>query len=265
MRRGLGGVTGAVALAVAFASPAAAQDVPPIVTDRPDQTESPFAVPRGSVQLEAGGLHELGSGDAGGRLTVVGSILARIGVAAPVELRMGFAGWERATADGSDATGFGDLNLGLKVVLREGEGLAPSAALLGTVLLPVGEAEVRAPGVDPVLRAALAHDLGGSFSLGYNVGAAWVTTEEGDAESTHVEGLYTVSLGRGFGSRAGAFVEAFGTIAPSDGHASSHALDGGVTFEVRPNVQLDASLGLGLDAASPQWFVGLGISVRIPR
>jgi len=258
-------VTGAVALAVALASPAVAQDVPPIVTDRPDQTESPFAVPRGSVQFEAGGLHELGSGDAGGRLTVVGSILARIGVAAPVELRMGFAGWERATAEGSEATGFGDLNLGLKVVLREGEGLAPSVALLGTVLLPVGDAEFRAAGVDPVVRAALAHDLGGSFSLGYNVGAAWVTRENGDVESTRVDGLYSVSLGRALGSRFGAFLEAFGALAFSSDYPSSHALDGGVTFGMRPNVQLDAAVGVGLTDEAPQWFVGVGMAVRIPR
>jgi hypothetical protein len=259
--------SGAAAVALALvAGPATAQGVPPIATDRPDQSESPFVVPRGYAQFEAGALHEVGSGNAGGRLTTVGSILARFGVAAPVELRVGFAGWERATAEGLEPIeGFSDLSLGLKVVLREGEGLAPSIALLGTMLLPVGDAEFRAAGVDPVVRAALAHDLGGAFSLGYNLGAAWVTTADGDAESMYVEALYSVSLARALGSRLGAFVEAFGAVAPSSEYPSSHALDGGVTFGMRPNVQLDAAAGVGLTGDAPQWFVGVGIAVRIPR
>jgi hypothetical protein len=265
MRAGARGAAG-VALTVLPAI-LAAQQQPPLVTDRPDQTESPVVVRPGYVQLEAGALHEVGADSAAGRLTEVGSVLARIGLAGAVELRLGFLGWQRAAAPGAEpARGFSDLSVGFKVALREGEGLSPSAAVIGTMLVPVGQEALRAEGVDPEVRLAIAHDLGGAFSLGYNLGAAWATTVDGaGTASTHVAGLYTLVLARSFGGRVGAFVEAFGTVTPSDEHPSSHGLNGGITFGVRPNLQLDASVGMGLDRAGPEWFAGLGIAVRLPR
>jgi Putative MetA-pathway of phenol degradation len=261
-----GAIAAAVTAAMLLAAPAAAQNVPPLVTDRPDQTESPVVVPRGMVQFEAGGLHEVANAGAG-RVTSVASLLARAGLFGRVELRLGFLGWQRATASGADArAGFGDLSVGMKVALRDGDGLDPAAAVLASALVPVGDPDFRAAGVDPELRVALAHDLGGAFSLGYNVGAAWVTTESGaGTETRHVEGLYTLTVGRSFGTRLGAFVEAFGNVAPSNANPSSHGVDGGLTFGVRPNVQLDAAAGFGLDDAGPAWFLGMGVAVRIPR
>lgn len=59
---------------------------------------------------------------------------------------------------------------------------------------------------------------------------------------------------------------AVGTLAPAADGASRHApLDGGVTFAALPNVQLDATVGLGLNAAATDWFLGLGVSARVPR
>jgi len=255
-----------VMAAVLLAAPAAAQTAPPLVTDRPDQTESPIVVPRGMVQFEAGGLYEVANAGAG-RVTSIASLLARAGLFGRVELRLGFLGWQRATAAGADArAGFGDLSVGMKVALRDGNGFDPAAAVLASALVPVGDPDFRAAGVDPELRVALAHELGGEFSLGYNVGAAWVTTAGGAGTgSNHVEGLYTLTVGRSFGTRLGAFLEAFGNVAPSDAAPSSHGIDGGLTFGVRPNMQLDAAAGFGLDDAGPAWFLGVGVAVRIPR
>jgi len=267
MRRGDACValTSAVAAVMLIAAPAAAQNAPPLVTDRPDQTESPVVVPRGMVQFEAGGLHEVANAGAG-RATSVASVLARAGLSRRVELRLGFLGWQRVTsAAGDPRAGLGDLSVGLKVGLRDGAGVDPAVAVLASAVVPVGHPDFRAAGVDPELRVALAHELGGAFSLGYNVGGAMVTTERGDTESSHVEGLYTLTVGRSLGGGLGAFVEVFGNVAPSDALPSSHAIDGGLTLGLRPNLQLDAAVGVGLDAASPDWFLGLGIAVRVPR
>ena len=260
-------VHGIVALGLLGPGAAAAQDAPPMVTDRPDQTESAVAVLPGYVQVEAGGLHEVGSGGGPDRVTGVGSVLGRIGVIRPVELRVGFLGWRRVSEAGTGSTsGFGDLTAGLKVGLHEGSGLVPSAAVIATLYVPVGDSEFRAGGVDPEIRAALAHDLGGQFSLGYNLGAAWVTeTDAAGTERTRASGLYTLALGRTIADRVGAFVEGFGRIPFHDAGTAWHALDGGLTFAVMPNVQLDMSVGVGLDRDATDWFLGLGISGRLPR
>lgn len=43
------------------------------------------------------------------------------------------------------------------------------------------------------------------------------------------------------------------------------SLDGGLTFGIRDNVQLDISAGVGLNRAADDWFVGAGVAIRVPR
>jgi hypothetical protein len=235
-----------------------------LVTDRPDQTESAVAVPRGSAQLELGNLHSSGVGL---RLVNLGSALLRVGIARPLELRLGFAGWNRADPEGaSTVQGLGDLDVGAKVVLREGGGLSPAIALMGSVTLPTGHESFRASGPDPSIRAALAHALPGDLALGYNVGAVWTTESDGAGiEVVRRDLFYTVTLGRALVPRLAGFIEGFGLLDAGDGRATWHALDGGFTFALRPNLQLDAAAGVGLTDATDDWFVGAGVSVRVPR
>lgn len=251
------------------ASAGAQATVPPLITDRPDQTESAVVVPRGSVQFELGGTHVFDSPGTGAstRLSNVGAALLRIGIARPLELRVGFAGWHRAAPDGAPALhGFGDLDLGAKVVLAEGAGFSPAVALMGSVTVPSGHQAFRAAGVDPEFRAALSHELPGGVGLGYNVGALWTTeTDLAGTESRRTDLLYTLTLARGLTQRLGAFVEGFGLVGVTDGRPTWHALDAGFTLALRANLQLDASAGVGLNEAAEDWFVGAGISVRVPR
>lgn len=246
-----------------------AQSVRPLVTDRPDQTESAAVVPRGTFQLEFGAMHAFDepAPSAATRLMSLGAALLRVGLAPPLELRLGFAGWHRATAEaGPTEHGLGDLDFGAKAVLHRGTGPVPSVALLGTVTLPTGHEAFRASGPDPEVRLAVSQELPAGFGLGYNVAAAWTT--EADAagdESFRTDLLYTAVLGRALTDRVAAFVEGFGSLVVSEGGSSWHALDAGLTLALRTNLQLDLSGGLGLSDAAEDWFVGAGVSVRMPR
>ena len=246
-----------------------AAQTPPMATDRPDQTESAQLVPRGLFQFEAGGTHVVdreGSAPAT-RVSNVGGALLRIGLLNPVELRVGFAGWQRASAEGGDATaGFGDLAAGTKVRIANGAGMSPAIAVIGGVLIPVGDSDFRAGGVDPSVRVALAHALGGGVSLGYNVGGVWTTVTDGAGdESLETSLLYSVALGRQLLPKLAGFVEAFGVHGLADGAASWHALDGGITIPVRMNLQFDLSAGVGLSEGASDWFLSAGFAVRVPR
>jgi hypothetical protein len=240
-----------------------------MVTDRPDQTESAEVVPRGFLQLELGGLHAFDRDGAGParRLSNVGGALLRIGVLEPVELRLGLAGWQRASVEGGEAaSGFGDLDLGAKLRLARGAGLSPAIAVMGDIVVPVGHRDFRAGGVDPSVRLAVAHDLGGGSSLGYNAGAFWTTVAgaAGD-ESLETSLLYTIALGRQILPKLAAFVEAFGVHGLADGAGSWLALDGGITVPIQVNLQLDLSGGVGLSDAAEDWFVSAGVALRVPR
>ncbi len=260
----------AVAVSLIVAVPLAAQsERPPLVTDRPDQTESAAVVPRGFAQLELGGLYSVDKPGTDPRVRAfnLGGALLRYGLADPVEFRLGFAGWTEVRQTQVPTTeGMGDINVGFKARLATGEDGGPALALVGIMTVPTGREGFRALGPDPVLKLAVAHDLGNGFGLGYNVGAA-LTRLESPAGMRTTEGslLWTVALGRSLFDRLGAFVEGYGTAGLGDGIPSWTALDAGLTFALTPTLQLDTSAGVGLGDAAADWFVSGGLSLRVPR
>jgi hypothetical protein len=235
-----------------------------MVTDRPDQTESPVAVAPGYVQLELGWSYvEAGSV----QLHSVPGTLARVGLVRGWEARLGFAGWRHLEVSDAETTqGAGPLAVGFKGELLRGDGLKPAVALLGELLLPTATEGLGPTRVDPAVRVALAHELSDVVSLSYNVGVVWLSERRETSESrTLAQGLYTLSLGVALGQRVGAFAEAFGTVPLNDEAFAAHLLDGGFTVLVLPNLQLDLSAGLGLDDDADDWFVGAGVTLRVPR
>ncbi len=256
---------------------AAAQEPGPIVTDRPDQTESAQSVAAGLFQLEVGWTYSRESEDGIElRSHAIPGALLRIGLGSGLEARVGFAGWithdEELTdplpdpdPDGSP-DGAGDADLGVKWELLAPEGAGTRVALLGGITLPLGREGVGSERADPTLRLAISNDLSEQVSLGYNVGVQWETVEAGpDALDTQADFLYTVALGFGLAERVGAYLESFGFFGLADGRADRHAIAGGFTLLLSDTLQLDTSAGLGLSAAAEDWFVGAGASVRFPR
>ena len=72
-------------------------------------------------------------------------------------------------------------------------------------------------------------------------------------------------MGMGVSDRVGAFVEVFGDIPLNANGGPKNSLDGGLTYLLRDNLQLDAAVGVGISDDADNWFVGLGITVRFPR
>lgn len=265
-----------LAMCVAAAEDAASQVLVlggpgPLITDRPDQTESSAVVDPGFVQLEAGWTYSRRD-DGPSRLGshAVPQILARIGVVNRLEARLGFAGWQAVRAEGATAVvddqGVGDLELGVKYQLHAGRGAMPSLALLADASLPTGEEAFSSGRVDPSLRLSVAHELTGRVSLGYNVGTRWVTeTDQSGFRYTRAETPYTLAFGVSLTERLAVFAESFGSLALDDRGSDTHSLDGGLTLLLTNSAQLDVSGGFGLNTAPDDWFVGLGLAVRFPR
>ncbi|MFQ5791752.1 MAG: transporter, partial [Acidobacteriota bacterium] len=121
-------------------------------------------------------------------------------------------------------------------------------------------------GFDPVLRLAFARSLSDRVGISSNVGIAW-TSIPGQTErnQTLADLIYTLSFGFALTERVGAFAESFGSVALDEAGASEHLMDGGFTFLVLDNLQLDVSGGFSLRAAGlEKWFVGAGLAVRLP-
>ncbi len=251
--------------------PAGAEEAAELVTDRPDQTESSVVVPRGSYQLELGWTFSRDD-DGGARVEVheLPGTLLRVGLSDKVELRLGWVGFIDAEARFGGFTasedGIGDAELGVKIHLAEERGGRPEMALLLSTSVPSGDDGFTSDRFDPALRLALAHTLSERVSLGYNLGLAFGSELGEDGElDTVSNAFYTVALGFGLNDRWGAFVELYGDIPASASGGPANAFDGGFTYLVRDNLQLDVAAGVGLSDAAEDWFVGLGLSVRWPQ
>ncbi len=261
-------------------APAAADDAAELVTDRPDQTESSLVVPRGSYQLELGWTFFRDDQD-GVHVEVheAPGTLLRVGLSEKVELRIGWAGFidaEAGRAGGATGNaagrfevgddGIGDAELGAKIHLAEERGGRPEIALLLSTSVPVGDDAFTTDRFDPALRLALAHTLSERVSLGYNLGLAFESSRGDDGEEDTLSyAFYTVALGWALSDRWGAFVELYGDVPASASGGPANAFDGGFTYLVRDNLQLDFAGGAGLSEAADDWFVGLGLSVRFPE
>ncbi len=244
---------------------------PDLVTDRPDQTESPVVVPVGTVQAEIGALFSVD--DQGGtrtRTVEAPGTLARYGLHPRLELRLAWAGWiedeSRGAGGRSRVSEAADPELGVKVSLSSARGARPEMALLAHVSLPLGGGTVGSPRADPSVRLSAAHTFSDRVGLGWNLGweAASYRDTIGEVH-TRTRFVYTASLGVELAERCGAFIELFGDLPASDPAPAAHSLDGGVTFLLAPRVQLDLAAGFGLDADAPDRFAGFGVSFRLPR
>ncbi len=242
-----------------------------LVTDRPDQTESSVVVPKGAWQYELGWTYSRDDED-GVRLETheVPGTLLRVGLSERVELRIGWAGQIESKVSAGDLSadfdGLGDAELGAKIHLAEERGARPETAVLLSTSVPVGEGAFTTDRWDPELRLAFAHTLSDSVDLGYNLGLGFESSlgDDGDRD-TLSSAFYTLAVGFGLSDRLGAFVELFGDFPASAPGDPAHSFDGGFTYLLRPNLQLDLAGGVGLSDAADDWFVGLGVSVRLPE
>lgn len=260
----------AITLLLLIAAPLAADE---LITDRPDQTESAAVAGKGRVQIETGFLFTANDEDGLDSEVLEGpGTLARIGLSERFELRVGWTGFVDSETDfttqgqrsTSRADGIGDGDLGFKLRLRSESGRIPEMALLAGTSVPVGDDQFTSDRADPYFRLSMAHTLSDRVSIGYNFGAEWGTARDATGNTTTLaRGIYTVAMGFGLTDRWGAFVEVFGDVALSEPGGPAHSIDGGFSYLVRPTIQLDAYTGVGLNDRGDDWFLGIGLSIRL--
>lgn len=233
-----------------------AQDIPELITDRPDQTESAAIVPKGSLQIETGVVFAQTKvegilGDTNINEFSIAGTLLRYGLNSSFELRAG-GGYFNTDADQLfNESGFGDFIIGAKLLLPVKN---IDMALLAHLALPVGNETYSPEKIEPELILSAAKDLSENISLGINFGGNW------DSDIEEVSFFYTAALGFGLNEKLGTFVEVYGNL-----KEELHNFDGGFTYLISPTVQLDASAGVNLNGENTAWFLSSGISFRIPN
>lgn len=247
-----------ILMSVAQLALAQTNEPPTLVTDRPDQTESTVVVPVQYLQIETGPRYT--RVDETVSEFVYSNTMLRYGVLSWLELRLGQDyGRQRYALDGGEREyeGFFPLMLGTKVHLLEERGLVPATALLYEAQLPTGSRALRPEETTHTIRGLFSYTLSDWVDLGYNLGV--VFPNEQDRVST----VYTVSFAFKMTDKLTALTEVYGFLVNEE--QNQHAFDGGFTYLLRPNLQLDLLGGAGLSEAADDGFVTAGLSWRIPR
>lgn len=244
----------------------------PLVTDRPDFTESPETVPPGRVQLEGGVTftrdHESPSQSYS---FTAPELLLRVGLIDAWELRLGWAGYtwieERLpeqTRSGRTvyrdewSQGASDLYIGAKWKLFEQAGMRPHLSLIPAFTVPSGTIGFSADDVDPELKLAWSYDLSDALALSGNVNAVVPSDDEGH----FFQAGASMSLAVGLTDNLGFYLEYFGSYPNTRESDSSHSVNAGLTLLLTDDFQLDWRVGFGLNEEADDFFTGAGFGIR---
>ncbi|WP_422505899.1 transporter [Stenotrophomonas sp. GZD-301] len=224
--------------------------------DRPGIGFSTGTVPRGALALELGLPSLERDRDADGVLSTQYSsdITLRVGLAERLELQAFATPWNRLQVrprGGPTYTrrGAGDAGLALKLALPTGSD-RHSVAVLASSTFATGDRDFSEGGTQYALGASYEYAFDDRWS-----GALYANAVRGAGADTFT---WSPSLSVALTDTVSSYVELGFT--DTDGEPSTAIAGAGVTWMLRPRVQLDASFDLGLDNASPDLQAGLGVS-----
>ncbi len=236
---------------------------PELITDRPDATEAPSTVPLGTLQIETGAFYTSFEKESiKQEVLAYNTTLLRYGILKNLELRLGWNFEEgRTSFNGAQldniSSGLSPLLAGVKINITEENGAMPTIGLIGHIFLPFSAATDYRPettGVD--FRFAFDHTLSEKSTIAYNIGAQWGN------DSPEAAYIYTVAYGYSMTDKLGFYAELYGDF-PEDNKAN-HLWDAGVTYLVKNNLQLDATIGTSITEGQ-DLLISAGLSYRIPK
>jgi hypothetical protein len=227
----------------------------PLVTDRPDLTESPITVDAGHLQIESDVVVATWrDGTAGSPLSL--DLLPtnmKIGLTENMDLQV-LVPALGVVFDGSQAAtpAAGDAGLRLKWNLLGNDGEGVGVALMPWVF--VGGGDLR-PGAGIIVPVSI--PLPADFGLGTMAVLNYVPTADGyDAEV-----IASASVGHAIVGGLAGYLEVFGAARPIS-QAAELIASTGVTWLVTDDLQLDAGLRLPALTDDPRVETFLGVSAR---
>jgi hypothetical protein len=237
----------------------------PLISDRPDFTESSSTVGLRRVQVEGGYTYLR---DATGALVSSAhsfpETLYRIGMFAEwFEFRVA---WNYGIhLDHSDVVsnlfqGGDDMYLGAKFFLTEQDGWLPEMVLLPQMNVPTGPPDVTDGEIEPGVNWLYGWDITEVVSAG---ASTQVNRAKDDADVFFAEFAQSLTFNYKLSEKLGGYTEWFAFFpAGSADELPQHYLDGGFTYKAWKNVQFDIRAGVGLNGPADNFFAGSGAVLR---
>lgn len=227
-----------------------------IIPDRPGFSTGTQTVKQNVVNVELGYQYSFNNYDTKPSSHTYPQMVLRTGLSDVAEFDLQWEGINiDKEEDSSTVRSNADLAIGGKYKLVENEHY--NMTLLGIVSLPTGTVPSTSDSVDPLVGLLWDYSLSDTTTL---FGTVQASSSQIDHNRVYDQQF---SIGTSFShtETIGSFVE-FYTIMPSESSLhNTKTIDGGITYLLTNDIQLDINIGLGLNRYSSN-FVGFGFATR---
>lgn len=237
----------------------------PLVSDRPDFTEASSCVGLRRVQVEGGYTYIRDNNNAVLRSAhSFPETLLRVGMFTEwFELRLAWNYGYNLNRDNVVSNIFGgghDLYLGAKLALTVQDGWRPEMALIPQMNVPTGHKGFTSGEVEPGVNWLYGWDINEWLAAG---GSTQVNRSLDDADVWYAEFAQSFTINYKLAEKLGGYTEWFAFFPAGSAVAlPQHYFDGGFTYSVHMNLQLDIRAGVGLNDPADDFFAGSGAVVR---
>jgi hypothetical protein len=237
----------------------------PMVTDRPDTTESPKSVPRGFFQVEASFFDYSRDADASKRTReeqwIYGQTNLKFGVSHNSDLQVILNSYSTAkeTEAGQRTTteGFGDVTVRFKQNLWGNDDGLTALALMPYVAVPTWtRPSDKAWGGGLIVPFSIA--LPAPFSMGLMTQCDWLPEAPGGRQRFSF--LNSITFGVAWNEKLGSYFEFVAVAARKNPFEAS--FNSGVTYALHPDMVFDAGVRIGLSRAAQDLGIFTGVSFR---
>jgi Putative MetA-pathway of phenol degradation len=163
----------------------------------------------------------------------------------------------KVNGEKTEISGFSNLLIGSKVQFTNQELTGQDLGLLLQFYLPVGNTFFKPPKLEPEILMAYGKDLSQTFSWSANVGSHW------NSDNENFIFMFSSSFGTSINNKWNSFIEIYGEI--SKDSKAVFGLDFGLSYLLLNNLQWDLSAGSESFKDLNNWFIGSGISIRLPH
>lgn len=236
-------------------------------TDRPDQTESPYTVDAGHVQVEmdlVNYTHDRDSGVTAESLTIA-PINFKLGLLNNVDVQFVVDSYvcektKTAPFPSTKAQGTGDLQTRLKVNLWGNDGGETAFAVMPFIKWPTASSALSNGKVEGGVILPLGISLGERFGLGLMTEVDFLRDPVGGGDQ--LDYVNSITLSCDVTEQLGLYVEFFSVVSEATGSDLVGQFDLGATFGLTPDVQLDAGVNIGVTESAPDWQPFAGLTIR---
>ncbi len=235
---------------------------PPLKTARPGSAEPAYVIPVGALQFEGGFAYEKAGHH---KVKEFGDLLVRYGLFKKFELGLGLNSYSITDDGHHEYKGFQDISLSARVEIYHGsshfEIFKPQLALLAGSSLPSGSDHFTDEKAQPMVRLTGEWHLNEKLVFGTTLGNKFVR----DDHENFNEFLAVFGLHAHLSHELGAFAEFVRHDSGGDHPHESNLLEGGFTFLLNDNFQLDVfgEFEVGADGDDTPWMIGTGLVYRL--